>query len=145
MEVVQRIDAEGMGKVLAGAKALKGLCRADRPGPGRDCADREARPAPVDGGAVRPTEDGRKGDMMKRVHEVWETSLVETLTHRGFERRWVEPGSKVVVGGWRTRVFTQDEWAALFPPNGRDWGPVEAPCPTRRVSDPGPSAAPPPQ
>jgi hypothetical protein len=82
---------------------------------------------------------------MKRVHEVWEKSLVEALTYRGYERRWVEPGSKVIVGSWRIRVFFEEQWAALFPPSGPDWGPVEAPCPTRLVPDRGPSAAPPPQ
>ncbi len=53
---------------------------------------------------------------MSRIVEIWEKSLVETLTYRGLERRWVEPGSQVVVGGWRTRVFKEDEWHAFFPP-----------------------------
>jgi hypothetical protein len=59
--------------------------------------------------------------MGAKVVEVWEKSLVETLTYRGYERRWVEPGSRVIVGSWRTRLFTEEEWHALFPPSGPEW------------------------
>ena len=57
----------------------------------------------------------------KRVEEDWEKSLVETLTYRGYQRRWVESGAKVVVGSWRTRIFTQEEWESFFPPSGPEW------------------------
>jgi hypothetical protein len=50
------------------------------------------------------------------VKEIRVKSIVESLTHRGFEKRWVEPGGVVVVWSWRTRLFTEDEWHALFPP-----------------------------
>lgn len=81
----------------------------------------------------------RDGDAVARARarivEVWEKSIVESLTYRGLERRWVEPGGKVIIGSWRTRLFTEDEWVAMFPPTGRDW-PEEPPCPTRLAPDP---------
>ena len=54
------------------------------------------------------------------VVDVWEKSLVEVHTYRGYERRWVEPGSRVIVRG-RTRLFTLPEWQALFPPRHPEW------------------------
>jgi hypothetical protein len=54
------------------------------------------------------------------VVQVWEKSLLETRTHRGLERRWVEVGDRVVVKGGRTRIFTLDEWQAFFPPEWLD-------------------------
>ena len=60
--------------------------------------------------------------------EIWEKSLAETRTYRGYERHWVEPGDTVVVRGSRTRIFTEAEWHAfILPP----WTDSRRPTPHR--------------
>ena len=44
-----------------------------------------------------------------------------SVAHMRSPGGWVEPGQKVVVGSWRTRLFTQEQWEALFPPTGPEW------------------------
>ena len=90
------------------------------------------------GGRIR--EANMAGNRSRaRVVDVWETSVVESRTHRGFEKRWVEPGGKVVIGSHRSRLFTEDQWNALFVPTGPEWPPIdsEPPCPTRLFTPPG--------